>query len=555
TVLQWDKEDCADAGLVKFDLLGLGMLTALRIGFDLVERHEGGPRLALHTLPEDDPAVYDLLCAADTVGVFQVESRAQMATLPRLRPRKFYDIVIEVALIRPGPLQGGSVHPYINRARGREEVTYLHPSLKPAPAKTLGVPLFQEQLMQMAMDAAGFDGSLADQLRRAMGSKRSPERMEALRARFMVGANGRGITADVAAQIFDKLKAFSDFGFPESHSFSFAYLVYASSWLKVHKPAAFYAGLPAAQPMGFYSPRSLAADARRPGQVILRPCVLRSQTLAVVERLDEPFETPGEAREDLAALVNVDRTLAVRMGLASVRGLGVEAAQAIVDARADGPFESLTDMARRVRVQPKGVKGQFAPSRGLTVAQWEALATAGALESLGVTRREALWASGALSREGPDTLPGVATGVKAPTLPGMDQLETAIADVWASGVSADVYPTAFVREGLDANEVLRVCDVLTHEADRRVRVAGIVTHRQRPGTAKGVTFISLEDETGFLNVICTQAVWKRYQAVARRSPALVIRGRIERADGATNLVAEHIAPLSLKIPSKSRDFR
>lgn len=409
--------------------------------------------------------------------------------------------------------------------------------------------------MQMAMDCAGFDGALADQLRRAMGSKRSPERMEALRARFMVGANERGIPADIAHQIFDKLKAFADFGFPESHSFSFAYLVYASSWLKVHKPAAFYAGLLAAQPMGFYSPQSLAADARRHGQVILRPCVLRSQTLAVVERLDEPFETPGETREDLAALVNVDRTLAVRMGLASVRGLGVEAAQAIVDARADGPFESLTDMARRVRVRPKGVKGQFAPSRGLTVAQWEALATAGALESLGVTRREALWASGALSREGPDTLPGVATGVKAPTLPGMDQLETAIADVWASGVSADVYPTAFVREGLDANEVLRVCDVLTHEADRRVRVAGIVTHRQRPGTAKGVTFISLEDETGFLNVICTQAVWKRYQAVARRSPALVIRGRIERADGATNLVAEHIAPLSLKIPSKSRDFR
>ncbi len=544
TVLQWDKDDCADAGLVKFDLLGLGMLSALKYAFRYVsdtERQEFG----LHSLPHEDPAVYDLLCAADTVGVFQVESRAQMATLPRLRPQRFYDIVIEVALIRPGPIQGGSVHPYINRSRGREEVTYLHPLLEKSLGKTLGVPLFQEQLMQMAMDCAGFDGSLADQLRRAMGSKRSPERMEALRARFMVGANERGISADVAHQIFDKLKAFADFGFPESHSFSFAYLVYASSWLKVHKPAAFYAGLLAAQPMGFYSPQSLAADARRHGQVVLRPCVSRSQALAQVERVLEPFATPDEARADMMALTRVDRTLAVRMGLAAVRGLGTDAAQAIVDARAASPFTSLTDMARRVRVGEKG----------LTTSQWEALATAGALEALGVTRREALWASGALSREGPDTLPGVNTGVEAPTLPGMSAVEEAVADVWASGVSADSYPTIFVREGLDRGGVLRVAEVLTHEAERRVSVAGIVTHRQRPGTAKGVTFISLEDETGFLNVICSVGVWRRFQAVARRSPALVIRGRIERADGATNLVAEHLAPLSLKVPAKSRDFR
>ena len=556
TVLQWDKDDCADAGLVKFDLLGLGMLSALRYAFGFL-REASGEELGLHELPQEDPEVYDLLCAADTVGVFQVESRAQMATLPRLRPRRFYDIVIEVALIRPGPIQGGSVHPYISRARGREPVTYLHPLLEKSLGKTLGVPLFQEQLMQMAMDCAGFDGSLADQLRRAMGSKRSPERMEALRARFMVGANGRGITADVAEQIFDKLKAFSDFGFPESHSYSFAYLVYASSWLKVHRPAAFYAGLLAAQPMGFYSPQSLAADARRHGQVVLRPCVSRSQPLARVERLAVPFDPPEETRADLAGLVHVDRALAVRMGLTSVRGLGADAAQAIVDARADGPFSSLTDMARRVRVRPAGVKGKsgLAPEKGLTVAQWEALATAGALESLGVTRREALWASGALAREGPDTLAGVETGVDAPMLPGMSAVEEAVADVWASGVSTDSYPTVFVREGLDAQGVLTVAGVLEHEAERRVTVAGVVTHRQRPGTARGVTFISLEDETGFLNVICSVGVWRRFQAVARRSPALVIRGRIERADGATNLVAEHLSPLSLKVPAKSRDFR
>lgn len=556
TVLQWDKDDCADAGLVKFDLLGLGMLSALRYAFGFI-RENGGGEHGLHSLPQEDPEVYDLLCAADTVGVFQVESRAQMATLPRLRPRRFYDIVIEVALIRPGPIQGGSVHPYINRARGREEVTYLHPLLKPSLEKTLGIPLFQEQLMQMAMDAAGFDGSLADQLRRAMGSKRSPERMEALRAKFMVGANERGISSDVALQIFDKLKAFSDFGFPESHSYSFAYLVYASSWLKVRQPAAFYAGLLAAQPMGFYSPQSLAADARRHGQTVLRPCVALSHVLARVERLGIPAPEPAERREDLAALTHVDPTLAVRMGLAAVRGVGEDAAQAIVDARTDIPFTSLTDMARRVRVLPRGVRAQagLVSAKGLTAPQWEALATAGALESLGVTRREGLWAAGALAREGPDTLPDVATGVAAPMLPGMSEVEEAVADVWAAGVSTQNYPTVFVREGLNRHGVLTVDEVLHHEAERRICVAGVVTHRQRPETAKGVTFISLEDETGFLNVICSVGVWKRFQAVARRSPALVIRGRIERADGATNLVAEHLSPLSLKVPAKSRDFR
>lgn len=422
--------------------------------------------------------------------------------------------------------------------------------------------------MQMAMDCAGFDGALADQLRRAMGSKRSPERMEALRARFMVGCHERGITSDVAHQIFDKLKAFADFGFPESHSFSFAYLVYASAWLKVNRPAAFYAGLLAAQPMGFYSPQSLAADARRHGQAILRPCVSRSQVLASVEVLDEPFEEPREKREDLARLVRVDRTRAVRMGLDSVKGLGRDAAAAIVAAREDGPFTSLADMARRVRVRPGGVSGAVTEAgalqagadpgiaaKPLTRAQWEALATAGALESLGVTRREALWASGVLALEGPDTLPGVVPGVEAPELPVMSAVEEAVADVWASGVSVDSYPTVFVRDGLERNGVLRVAEVFTHEPDRRVQVAGVVTHRQRPGTAKGVTFLSLEDETGLLNVVCSAGVWRRFQAVARRSPALVVRGRIERADGATNLVAEHIAPLSLAVPSRSRDFR
>ncbi|MFC7878561.1 PHP domain-containing protein, partial [Isoptericola sp. NPDC057391] len=303
TVLQWDKEDCADAGLVKFDLLGLGMLTAIRYAFDSIEQ-QTGERLTLHGLPDDDPAVYDLLCAADTVGVFQVESRAQMATLPRLRPQKFYDIVIEVALIRPGPIQGGSVHPYIERARGREPVTFLHELLRPSLGKTLGVPLFQEQLMQMAIDVAGFTPAESDQLRRAMGSKRSVERMEALRGRLMEGMRKKGVDDPaVREEIYDKLKAFADFGFPESHAYSFAYLVYASSWLKVHHPAAFYAGLLAAQPMGFYSPQSLAADARRHGVQVLRPDVNASRALACVERLArDGFGESSRSNDSVAAL-------------------------------------------------------------------------------------------------------------------------------------------------------------------------------------------------------------------------------------------------------------
>jgi len=545
TVLQWDKEDCADAGLVKFDLLGLGMLSALRIAFELIARH-AGVELGLHSLPQETPAVYDLLCAADTVGVFQVESRAQMATLPRLRPQCFYDIVVEVALIRPGPIQGGSVHPYINRVRGREPVTYLHPLLEPSLAKTKGVPLFQEQLMQMAIDVAGFTGAEADQLRRAMGSKRSSERMEALHARLMDGMALRGITPEVGEQIFDKLKAFADFGFPESHAYSFAYLVYASSWLKVHHPAAFYAGLLAAQPMGFYSPQSLVADARRHEVVVLRPDVQHSDVQAGLERVDVPAgrhtrRPVGTEVRPGQVVLDVDPSLAVRMGLAAVRGMGVPVVEALVAERtAHGPFAGLRDLVRRVR---------------LSTVQLEALATSGALASLGVERREALWAAGALAQESPDTLPGVSVGVEAPMLPGMDTVEEAMADVWATGVSVDSYPTQFVREGLDAAGVLTVSQAFEHEVGRRVAVAGVVTHRQRPGTAGGVTFLSVEDETGLLNIICTAGLWQRFRTVARSSPALVVRGRLERADGATNLLAEHLAPLSLRVPSASRDFR
>ena len=281
SVLQWDKDDCAAAGLVKFDLLGLGMLTMLHIAVDLVREYEGVD-VDLATIPQENE-VYDLLCAADTVGVFQVESRAQMATLPRLRPRNFYDLVVEVALIRPGPIQGGSVHPYLRRRNGEEEITYIHPLTEPCLKKTLGVPLFQEQLMQLAVDCAGFSAAEADQLRQAMGSKRSQARMARMRERLMDGMAERGITGDTAEEIYTKLEAFSSFGFPESHSVSFAYLVYSSSWIKYHYCAEFAAALLNAQPMGFYSPHTIVRDARRHGVQVLGPDLNASRRDATLE--------------------------------------------------------------------------------------------------------------------------------------------------------------------------------------------------------------------------------------------------------------------------------
>ncbi len=528
TVLQWDKEDCADAGLVKFDLLGLGMLTALRLMFTQIEYHEG-EKVTLHGLPQDDEAVYDLLCRADTVGVFQVESRAQMATLPRLQPRTFYDIVVEVALIRPGPIQGGSVHPYINRRRAQQEgrlppdeKLYAHPLLKPALERTLGVPLFQEQLMQIAVDVAGFTAAEADQLRRAIGSKRSHDRIEELEERLRQGMSQRGISEQIRTDIIAKLHAFADFGFPESHSFSFAYLVYASAWVKAHHPAAFYAGLLAAQPMGFYSPQSLTADARRHGVEVLRPCVQRSQALATVERQKDDY-------------------LAVRLGLGQVKGIPEAVAQRIVAVREQhGGFATFDDCVRHM---------------DLSRTQLENLATAGAFSVWQTNRRHALWQAGPASLERQDTLPGITNGLTVPLLPDMDALEIAVSDVAVTGVSAESFPTQFLRADLAAANVLMITDLARTESGRRVAIAGVVTHRQRPATASGITFLSIEDESGLLNVICSPGFWARFRRVVRASPALVIRGQLERAEGVINLIAEHAKPLSLQISSRSRDFQ
>ncbi len=524
SVLQWDKDDCATVGLVKFDLLGLGMLTALHLAVDLIaEAH--GVTVDLAELPQED-AVYDMLCRADSIGVFQVESRAQMATLPRLRPRCFYDLVVEVALIRPGPIQGGSVHPYIRRRNGVEPVTYLHPLLENSLAKTLGIPLFQEQLMQMAIDVAGFTPAESDELRQAMGSKRSRERMEKLRIRLYEGMAERGITGRVADEIFTKMAAFANYGFPESHSVSFAYLVYASSWIKLHYPAAFCAALLNAQPMGFYSPQSLVADARRHGVVVLTPDLNASSDGATLE--PDPTSAGG---------------VAVRLGLGAVKGIGSELAEEIAG---NGPYASMEELARAC------------PMR---LDQLEALATAGVFSAVGLTRREALWQAGAVAQSRPDRLAGIVTGSDAPRLPGMDPREEAEADLWATGISPDGHPMRFLRDHLDSLGVVSAAGLAAVAAGERVRVAGVVTHRQRPATAGGTLFMNLEDETGLINVVCSRGCWIRHRRVARTEPALVIRGRLERSEGVTNIIAEKLEPLvarvgqQIRIPAASRDFR
>ncbi len=527
SVLQWDKDDCAAAGLVKFDLLGLGMLTALHHMVDLVR--------AFHHVEIDlarldqEPEVYDLLCRADTVGVFQVESRAQMNTLPRVQPRCFYDLAIEVALIRPGPIQGHAVHPYIRRRNGSEPVSYLHPLLQPALERTLGVPLFQEQLMQIAIDVAGFTPTEADELRQAMSAKRSGERMARLRDRLFAGMAARQVSAEVSEQVYEALAAFANFGFPESHSVAFAHLVYSTAWCKVHYPAAFTAGLLNAQPMGFWSPQSLVADAKRHGVEVRRPDVNTGGA-------DAGLEEAGPDHDRRAAP-------AVRLGLSSVRGVGAETAARIAAGR---PWSGMEDLVRRA---------------GVTRAQLEALATAGALDGLepppgaGVNRRSLVWGAGAASQATADRLPGVVTGSEPPPLPCPTPWEEVADDLWALGMAPDTTAMELVRGGLARRGVLPTAELASRRTGDRITVGGVVTHRQQPESAHGAVFLNLEDETGMVNVVCSRGAWVRWKPVARSCPALLVRGRIERSEGSMTLVAERFERLDLGPVPHSRDFR
>ncbi|MDO5099744.1 MAG: error-prone DNA polymerase [Corynebacterium sp.] len=517
SVIQWDKEGCAAAGLVKFDLLGLGMLEALHHMIDLVAETTG-KTVELWELDTSEAAVYEMLSAGDAIGVFQVESRAQLSTLPRMKPACFFDLVVEVALIRPGPIQGGSVHPYLRRRSGEEPITFEHPILEKSLAKTLGVPLFQEQLMQVAVDAAGFSGGEADELRRAMGSKRSPERMARMKARFFTGlAETSGIVGDIADSLWNKIIAFAAYGFPESHSQSFASLVFFSAWFKLHYPAEFCVGLLRAQPMGFYSPQSLLADARRHGVKVLPISINDSEVEASIETA-------------------ADGTSAIRLGLNLVNG--ISCCKELVQY---APYTDIADIVRKV---------------GVNVAQLEALARAGALECLGVDRRQALWQAGIAATERADMLPGLSV-VQAPTLPGMNAFELLVHDIATTGVSHDKQPMEFLRETLAEQGVVPAEQLLSVADGTRIYVAGVVTHRQRPQTAGKVTFLGMEDETGLMNIVLSHGLWQRQKKIARTATVLKVRGIVHNANGVASITADQLTELNIGklLNLRSRDFR
>ncbi|HYN01386.1 MAG TPA: error-prone DNA polymerase [Vicinamibacteria bacterium] len=495
-IVQWDKEDCADLGIIKVDLLGLGMMSALQDALALLRGT--GVEVDLAHLPPDDPKVYAMLRKADTVGVFQVESRAQMATLPRMKPDHFYDLVVEVAIIRPGPIVGKMVHPYLRRRNGEEPVGYLHPSLEPILKRTLGVPLFQEQLLRIAMTVAGFTGGEAEELRRAMGFKRSEKRMKAIEARLRSGMAERGITGAAADTIVLSISSFALYGFPESHAASFALIAYASAFLKCHHPAAFTCALLNNQPMGFYHPFTLVKDAQRHG-VRFRPVdVTRSGCFCGLEE--------GE----------------VRLGLGYVRGLRGEAAERIEGERALRPFASLQDFVDRT---------------GLRRDEQRNLAEVGALNAFGLTRRSALWQvekgpRGALFRDvAPRDLRNAPGGAGDSPLPEMAFPERLASDLAGTGLTVGPHPVSLYRAELHERGVRRAVELPRLADGERVRVAGAVICRQRPGTAAGFLFLTLEDETGLVNVIVRPDLFHREHAVLVGEAVLEVDGVLQATDG------------------------
>ncbi|MBA2336615.1 MAG: error-prone DNA polymerase [Acidimicrobiia bacterium] len=542
SVVQWDKDDCAAMGIVKFDLLALGALNGLHLTVDAI-RETHGVDIDL-ALIDQEPAVYDMMTGADTVGVFQIESRAQMATLPKLRPRTFYDLAIEVALIRPGPIQGHSVHPFLRRRNGEEPIRFPHPSTEPILTKTLGVPVFQEQLMELARICAGFSPGQSDRLRQAMTHKRSGEEMAKLSEEVYRGMAGNGIAGAAADEIWEKLQGFASFGFPESHSVSFAYIVYAAAWLKYHWPAEFLCGLLNAQPMGFYSPNSLVQDAIHHGVVVLPPDINVSDYDCTIEHLDAAEDDVVEYlgmrwRRGRGSVDDAPRAaVALRIGLRHVRNLGEAEIVRIEAARLTaGVFRSAEDLAHRT---------------GLPVDAHEALAASGAMASLGVGRREGIWSAGSLGRMGPGRLP--LGGGDPPSLGVMNRVEGVQADLWSTGISV-THPVQFVRERLTATGCLSVSEALAlRRHGKRVRVGGVVTHRQRPGTASGVCFFNLEDETGLLNVVVLPPIWEANYEVARKAVGMIVSGVLEYRSGVTNLVAHRFEQLPVAADLTSRDF-
>jgi error-prone DNA polymerase len=542
TVIQWERDDLDPAGLIKIDLLGLGMLTVLQDCLKYI-RASRGVTIDLGQLDMTDQAVYDGICAADTVGVFQIESRAQMSTLPRLKPRSFYDLVVEVALIRPGPIQGEMVHPYLRRRAGTEEVTYPHPSLEPILKRTLGVPLFQEQGMQVAITAAGFTPSEADQLRRAMGHKRSRERMAAICEKLISGMAKNGIPEDVGRRIYNQINAFADYGFPESHSASFALIVYASAYLRHYYAPEFLAAILNAQPMGFYSVGTLIEDAKR-HSVEVRPVDLtRSAWDHTIELADGRTVVPwdGEvtmrhSRESGGPASFAQRAPAVRLGLRLVRGLGAGAREKLEQALRDGPFTDIPDVVERAGLDQRALR---------------ALAECGAFDCMvsdvppDERRRTALWRVLEATRGDAGPLAPSRPKRERPALSAMTRLETTDADYRMTGVSLNGHPMRHLRALLAPNGVRTARDLIDTGRDgERVAHAGLAICRQRPGTAKGFVFISLEDETGILNIIVTPKRFERQALLISTSPLLLVRGTLQVEQGVVNLRGEEFKALS-----------
>jgi len=556
TIVQWDKDDLAELDLLKVDLLGLGMLTAISRGLAALAAHRPAPALetpvphpdSLATIPAEDPAVYDMLCRADSIGVFQVESRAQMGLAPRLRPRCFYDLVISVAIIRPGPIQGGMVHPYLRRRDGIEKVHYPYPPLEPVLARTLGVPLFQEQAMRLAVVAAGFTPGEADELRRVMTHRRSHEKLAAMKARIVDGMAAKGIPESDAEQIHRQLLGFSGYGFPESHAASFALLVYASAWLRRYHPAVFTCALLNSQPMGFYAPHTLVEDAKRHGVQVRGVDVASSGWESTLESAE-----PGWGPDELARRgggcapgkprpVEPGESPAIRVGLHVVRGLPRTVGEAIVAARREAPFEGLGDLVRRA---------------GLSRPWLVRLAEAGALGSMAKDRRSALWRSLALGAGEPgDLFAGVTPVEPEPELPEASAVEEVSADFATAGLSVRGHPMAMMRGGLSGGRVRTARELQRLPDHARVEVAGLVIVRQRPETAHGIVFVSLEDETGIANLVVMPDVYERFRPVVRGAPFLVARGQVERTGAVVNVKVDSVAPLALAPPvgDRARSF-
>ncbi len=521
TVIEWDKDDLDAAGLLKVDVLALGMLSAIRRALDMIGQRRGYA-FGMQDIPAEDGDTYDMICKADTIGVFQIESRAQMSMLPRLRPRCFYDLVIEVAIVRPGPIQGGMVHPYLNRRQGKEPVTYPSEALKKALGRTLGVPVFQEQVMQISILAAGFTAGEADGLRRAMAAWKRKGGLGKYYAKIVDGMTARGYEKAFAEQIFEQIKGFSEYGFPESHAASFALLVYASCWIKRHEPAAFLAALLNSQPMGFYSASQLVQDARRHG-VEVRP----------VDVMCSDAET---SLEDLP-----DRP-AVRLGLHMIRGLQAASAQRIMHARRAGPFDSAEELARRA---------------GLEQHEMKLLAAAGALATLSGHRRQQVWDAAAL-HAAPELLRDAPVDEDYLELPAAPEGEDVVWDYASTGLTLRSHPMALLRKRLDKYKLKTSEELRRMPHGRTVRTAGIVTLRQQPETAKGTIFVSLEDEHGATQVIVWRGVREAQRQLLLESRLLAVKGRWQREGDACNLVADRLADLSSllgRLATESRDFK